>query len=242
MGRMRHFAVMVMTVVALWPVRAVADEAQVGAVLAYDFDDSTGLPGKGPWTSGCFADSVRQIPACVVAHGAGLARPKGEASALEFPAPGRGAAVLRIEASEDFNPGERDFSVEAVVRLDRNERTRGENVIQKGVFDTGQGQWKMQVDGGVPSCRVSGTRTGKHVSAIAVGRHIEGLGWVRVHCGRKGGVLFLEVEGQPTVLAPADASMFIANDDPVTIGGRLPGYSDNDQFHGDVDEVRLELS
>ncbi|GLZ79705.1 hypothetical protein Afil01_45120 [Actinorhabdospora filicis] len=243
MGRIRHIVVAALTALALMPGHSAqaAEETAAGAVLAYDFGDAPGGRAEGPWSKGCFLDEIREVPACVVARGASITRVDGEGPAIAFPSPGAGTAVLKIAASERFNPGARDFAIEVLVRLDPGERTHGENVIQKGHYDGGQGQWKMQVDEGLPSCRIAGSRAGAHVAAIALGGSIEGMGWVRVRCERSGNLLTLTVGDLPPVYAPGDASMLIANDDELTIGGRLPGAPDNDQFHGDVDGVRLEL-
>lgn len=245
MGRMRGIAVIAAGLLVMWPVpgaeaAATASEAGAGAVLAYDFGGAPGGSSAGPWSAGCFLDEIAQVPACVVAEDAAIARVTGDGPAISFPSPGEGTAVLKIAAADRFNPGGRDFAVEVLVRLDPGERTHGENVIQKGHY-SGHGQWKVQVDEGLPSCRIAGRRDGRRVAAIALGPSIEGAGWVRLRCERVAGRLSLTVGDRAPVYAPNNAAMDIANDDELTIGGRLPGAPDNDQFHGDVDGVRLEL-
>jgi Laminin G domain len=203
-----------------------------------------GQPPAGPWTTGCFADAAAPADnACIgVAAGGSVARvqrPSGTTTspAIGFPASGTAKAVLTVPHAAYLNPGTADFTVSAIVNLTAAERSPGANIVQKGVFNTAGGQWKLQVDNGVPSCRIAGGRSGVAVSAIvAWGSSIADQGWKFVQCKRRGAVLSISVANATAVNSPDDASMDISNTAKVTVGAKGTGTS-NDQFHGALDNV-----
>jgi len=202
---------------------------------------------RGPWRAGCFTDEYSGQRACIRTEDGGsmtrtVHRTDGNNSpAITFPAPGDGTAILYIRHTSQLNPGGHDFVISAMVDLTATERGSGSNLVQKGHFDTGGGQWKLQVDDGVPSCRIAGSRDGENVAAMVTGPSITGLGWVSLRCERRGSSLTISVDGGDPATAPGNAAMSITNDAEVTIGGRVAGGSDNDQLHGDLDRVMVDI-
>ena len=212
--------------------------------IRLNFDAApAGQPPAGPWTTGCFADAAAPADnACIsVAAGGSIARvqrPSGATTspAIKFPA-GTAKAVLTIPHAAYLNPGTADFTVSAIVNLTAAERSPGANIVQKGVFSTAGGQWKLQVDNGVPSCRIAGVRSGVAVSAIvAWSGSIADQGWKFIQCKRRGAVLSISVANATAVNSPDDATMDISNTAKVTVGAKGTGTS-NDQFHGALDNV-----
>ena len=147
---------------------------------------------------------------------------------------GAGAAYLRRNHDSALNVGRRDFTVSAVVRL--TGYRSGANIVQKGLFD--DPQWKLQIDGGRPSCRVAGANRAPGEGTVAWPSRIPLDQWVTVTCQRVGGRLTIYVGGAKggTVAAPADVS----NNRPVTVGGK-GAAGDPDQFLGYLDEVTLTI-
>lgn len=227
---------------------ALPAQAAARAELLLTFDGPpSGQSARGPWRAGCFIDEYSGQRACIRTDDGGsvtrtVHRTYGNDSpAITFPAPGDGSAILYIRHTTQLNPGGQDFVISAMVDLTATERGTGSNLVQKGHFDTSGGQWKLQVDDGVPSCRISGSRDGRKVAAMVAGPSIAGLGWVLLRCERRGSSLTISVDGGAPVTAPGNAAMVIANDTEVTIGGRVAGGSDNDQLHGDLDRVMVDI-
>lgn len=210
--------------------------------LRLTFDAApSGQTDPGPWTAGCFTDAVDPaVEACVAVGGAGAIsraqRKSGDTTspAIKFPEPASGTAMLRVKHSPRLNPGTADFTISAMVRLTEDQRSAGANLVQKGTFNTSGGQWKLQLDSGVPSCRVAGT--GGSPLIVSWGDSIAGDGWKFVECKRRGAVLSVNVANGTPVTATGDASVDITNTSDVTIGAKGTG-SNNDQFHGEIDNV-----
>ncbi|MFT3874338.1 MAG: hypothetical protein QM714_17110 [Nocardioides sp.] len=108
-----------------------------------------------------------------------------------------GLLALTITPPDDdeaFAPGGRDFVFGVDVLLpvpsSRSEEDNGDNLVQRGLFgDTGQ--VKLQVDDGVPSCRVAGDQGVATVKAASGGLATET--WFRLRCQREGDRLTLYV-------------------------------------------------
>lgn len=215
-------------------------------MLTFDKPPS-GQSADGPWRTGCFTDPRSSQRACIRAEDGGVIRRTAhrtsgnDSPAITFPAPGEGTAILYLRHTSRLNPGERDFAIAAMIDLTATEAASGSNLVQKGHFDTAGGQWKLQVDDGVPSCRIAGKRDGAKVSAMVSGPSISGLGWVSLHCERRGSSLSISVDGGKPAVSASNAAMSIANDEEVTIGGRVAGAADNDQLHGDLDRVVVDI-
>jgi hypothetical protein len=205
----------------------------------------SGQSDTGHWTGGCLPDTaVPEDAACVAVAGKGdvvrTERKNGTATSPAIKFPMRGRAMLIVPHTPRLNPGTADFTVSAIVRLDRSQVTTGANVVQKGNYDNPVGQWKLQLDRGVPSCRIAGLRNG-HLVGLLVRwpRSIAGTGWQTVTCARRGDTFSIQVGSAAPAVVP-NASMDIANQYPVTIGAKSTGVH-NDQFRGSVDEVTFQI-
>jgi hypothetical protein len=204
-----------------------------------------GQSDAGHWTAGCLPDAaVPEDAACVSVAGNGeLARTQRKEGTTTSPAikfPMRGRAMLLVPHTPRLNPGTADFTVSALVRLDRSQVTSGANVVQKGNYDNPVGQWKLQLDRGVPSCRIAGTRNGQLVGLLVKWpRSIAGAGWEKVTCARTGDAFSISV-GTAAPVTVHGAAMDITNLYPVTIGAKSTGLH-NDQFRGSVDEVTFQV-
>lgn len=205
-----------------------------------------GQPDSGPWRQGCFPNAaISSSRACIGSAGGGSVSPAGgsgpgSSQALAYSRTGR--VVLTMPHAPRYNPGTADFLVSAQVRISRNQVTHGANLVQKGYFDTPGGQWKLQADRGVPSCRIAGFRGNHRVSALVSWRGtIVDQGWTRLRCWRQGAMLVLQVGDATPVASPHDARMRIANGNPVSIGGKGTGIR-NDQFRGALDQVQFVVA
>lgn len=242
---MRRLLYAVVLAVAVLLPPSVPASAAPNADLYLTFDRApSGQSGDGPWTEGCFADAASARSACIRTDGDGAIRRTEQRSdpAISFPEPGGGAAILYVPHTRKLNPGTRDFVLSAMVDLSAGEAGTGANVLQKGLFDSAGGQWKLQVDDGVPSCRIAGMRGGRKVALMVSGPSITGKGWVPLRCDRHDGRLTIIVGTLPPVTARGDAAMDIVNGDEVTIGGREAVRTDNDQLHGDVDNIYVNIA
>ncbi|WP_113704206.1 LamG domain-containing protein [Nonomuraea lactucae] len=170
--------------------------------------------------------------------------PAGHCAAVPCP-----QAVVRPADSAALMPkgGTGRFSFGADVRLTAEPSPdAGMNVWQFGLAGAGQSQWKLQVDGGRPSCRWSdGTRVvllPARAYRMAVGR------WHRVRCARLSSVLFqirvLDPVTGDAIVPPAQAVATVGAirpDGSAVIGGKRvradQADAQTDQFHGDLDEV-----
>jgi hypothetical protein len=187
----------------------------------------------------------------------------GQTGALSTPAfHARGPrAVLRIMARRDnpLSPGVKDFGFGADVQMDAGPTAskragstdNGDNVVQRGLFD-GVGQYKLQVDDRVPSCRVRGAagsvlvradvrlvpRVWYHLSCKRSGRQIT-LMTAKYAWGGKAPVWRRWVGSGPTGSVRAPARV------PLSVGGKLTdvgGLAEQvDQFNGRIDNVVLAI-
>lgn len=182
----------------------------------------------------------------LVSSGGGKVKPvvHGSGRGLQFPAKCGGAkcphAVLQSPHSARLNPGSRNLTFGATVRLARSQTTKGQNVVQKGYSATSS-QYKLQIDGsaGRPSCvlvdvRKKGIRQVISAVSVADGR------WHIVKCQRAGTAFRVLVDGRVRGLAKVPAGLSVANSYPVSIGGK-GAYRDNDQFNGAVDDVFIRI-
>ncbi|HWH01527.1 MAG TPA: LamG-like jellyroll fold domain-containing protein [Pilimelia sp.] len=223
-----------------------APAAQAAAVeqLRLTFDAPPGGQAEpGPWSTGCFADAAGAADnACIQVAAPGeiarVTRPTGGTTspAVKFPAAGAGKAVLEVPHAAHLNPGTADFTITALVKISSAELSSA-NIVQKGLFATPEGQWKLQVENGRPSCRIGGLRDGVLVSAMATWpTSVADTGWKFLSCKRRGATLSISVDNATPVNAPESAAMHVANTVKVSIGARGTGTS-NDQFHGALDNV-----
>jgi hypothetical protein len=190
----------------------------------------------------------------------------GEGRAAEYPAfdgaadgPRAVIAVTNPGPHDFLTPGRDSFVFGADINLaDPNEGSafdNGNNVIQRGLFNDAA-QFKLQVDGGVASCRVKGDRGALLVKSSVT---MEAGSWYRLRCAR----LVLGEEELLTVTASAlrDGSgtdesvpdvkqgpvgeLLMEVSTPLSIGGKLgPDQSievASDQFNGKLDNAFLSL-
>jgi hypothetical protein len=159
--------------------------------------------------------------------------------------------IIRPASTVTLTPGdagEGRFVFGADIRLtEPPSGAAGQNVFQFGAAGAGVSQWKMQVDGGRPSCRWSDGTEFVLLPAnvtLAVGT------WYRVTCVRLSPVLFqIRVDDPATgrqLVPPAQQTgplQDILPSGAVVIGGKRVNAAqtdvDTDQFHGDLDNVEF---
>ena len=183
--------------------------------------------------------------------------PRGDGLAAAFGRDrGTGDAGLAVVADADelLQPGTRRFRVGADVLVDPVPALgdTGANVVQRGLYESG-GQFKLQVDAGVPSCRVSGGSGAVLVEGepLAAGR------WYRLLCDRDRSrvTLFVaEVDDEVattwrswTTTGATGPVHFDAQSGPLAVGAKLNSrgqvVADSpDAFHGLVDDVLVEIA
>lgn len=166
-----------------------------------------------------------------------LDRPCHEADTAQCP-----KAVLAVEASENLDPGDRDFSYGALLHLEPWQTSTGSNIVQKGFSRGGGGQWKLQVDreDGRPTCVVVGSGSTTITRALSRESVSDGS-WHQVTCVREGDELSVLVDGAVTGTSTLPPGTSVDNDFPVRIGAKNDHARDNDQFYGALARVDVEL-
>lgn len=239
-----------------------ARPAPAGSVLDLDFEQSYVAPGA------VVASAENRMPvpvrtAIATSAGGRIIRAEGadSSSALRFPRYAAGttsAAVLLLWVQGDgdlLSPGDRAFSFGADFRLDAvssgSPADNGDNLVQRGL-STDATQYKIQIDHGVPSCRIAGTAGEAVLTAeVAVLRDT----WYRVTCRRHGSALALVLEqlagSGPSARSRVTATLptgpvSMAVGVPLAVGGKVAAdgtvtESATDQFNGVVDNVRFSL-
>ena len=210
--------------------------------LRLDFDATpTGQVEPGPWTSGCFADvATPGDPGCIAVSAPGsisrATRPSGTGTSPAIAFPASGSAVIQVPDAPNLNPGTQDFTISTLVKVTSGQVTSGANLMQKGVF-ADPAQWKLQLDGGKPGCRIAGTDSaGNPAAAVLLNTDVSiaDQGWKFVQCKRRGDVLSLIV-GADTVDTDTGATMNISSTAKVNVGAKGAGLTNNDQFRGEMD-------
>ena len=216
-----------LTKVSLW---LSFDDARLGHDGSPTYPDTLGGPftGRVVTASGGVVESVPGAP--------------GRGSAVAFPPrctarTGCPRAMVEVAPDPALDPGEAPFAYGASVLLDPDQTAAGSNIVQKGRFGTTGGQWKLQVDGdaGHPSCVV---RSASDVLTVRSRVSIADGEWHRVVCRREPAGLSIDVDESVDRVAGRSGS--VSNTWPIRIG--TPGVGDqDDQFHGRVDDVFLDL-
>ncbi len=170
------------------------------------------------------------------------------------------SAVIRVSNADTdrLDPGMGDFSFGADFVLNTASATagskdNGDNLIQRGLANSAT-QYKIQIDGGKPSCVLRKQTTAITVRTTQV---IERNIWYRAVCSRttSGGqttVTLTVTRLSDGTTLPAQASTDPAFDlsidtrVPLSIGGKLTEtgalvLSDTDQFNGRIDNAFLDL-
>lgn len=137
-----------------------------------------------------------------------------------------------------LDPASRDYTVELRLRPSG----RNGNVIQKGQSRTEGGFWKIEINNGRPTCLFRGPEGTNAVRAR--GPQVWEDSWYTVRCERTATAVDLWVNGKH-VGRNTGRTGAIANDHPVSIGGKLNCDQVRvgcDYFSGDVDWLRITTS
>jgi hypothetical protein len=246
-------ALAVLTVAALLATQP-SDAAVSGRELRLTFDHTDLLHN-----SGTARLSVREVSDNQGTIGT-VTSWDGTGSAARFPrfeldTPPQAVVTVRDKRGrDDLDPGTADFRFGAEFALDNeswgSSSDNGDNLVQRGLYDD-KTQYKLQVDGARPYCRVKG-RDGSvtvHSTVTVVPRV-----WYAAQCTRKGTDLVLVVtrldDGSRSVyqasgvtgsMRPASSSVPLSVGGKVTSNGALVS-DDADQFNGRVDDVVLNVS
>ena len=160
------------------------------------------------------------------------------------------AVLVGTDELAALDPGDRDLSFGASFALDSRSSGSavddGNNLLQRGGFEGGQ--VKIQVDDGVPSCRVAGHRGAVFVEAdleVVPGR------WYTVVCERDASQVNLTVtprgrgEAVRTWRSSGPIGTIVLGLAPISIGAKVgPGgeiVASADQFNGVVDDVFIQV-
>ncbi len=157
--------------------------------------------------------------------------------------------VATAEETGALDPLDQDFRFGASFMLDSessgSKSDNGDNLVQRGTFDS-PGQFKIQIDNRVPSCRVLGDEGEVFVKA---GTAISPDVWYGVSCERTASGVSISVtqygERGQTWTADGPTGHITLGDLPLAVGGKvstegLPVAS-GDQFNGAVDDVFLQI-
>ncbi|MEV6304797.1 LamG domain-containing protein [Actinoplanes sp. NPDC051861] len=219
--------------------REEAAPAPVAAVAAYNFDTTI--------ADGTFDDGSGRghlLRAVTRNGGAPVMVPHGNGQAIRFPAKCAGDGcprlILQAEGTDDLNPGSKALKYGAGVLLSPAETGRGENILQKG-YSTGGGQYKLQVDGlsGKPSCGI-GDRAGGAVHVARSRTSVADGKWHSLECRRTGPTLSILVDDRLESSVPVPPALSVDTVHPFTVGGKGVG-TDNDQFHGTLDDIWVHI-
>ena len=149
-------------------------------------------------------------------------------------------ALLEGTDDPDLDPGTRLFRWGVKLRLTKKQVAGSSNVVQKGVIDT-ESQWKLQIGAnqGKAHCVIVGQKS----SEIFLIRSTVGVAdnkWHEIMCQRSGTRLTVYVDGRDRGHLTVPATLSIANDKPLRIGG--PNFNTkSDMYHGLLDNVYARL-
>jgi hypothetical protein len=163
-------------------------------------------------------------------------------------------AAFRVNAvgwTDVLEPHEADFRFGAVFNLDvvsqGSEADNGDNLMQRGLYGD-EAQYKLQLDGRVPMCRVRGDEG----AVVAKGEPVQPLQWYRARCYRSGSEVTLRTwtmtqEGallprETVTVSGAIGSLDFEGPIPMSVGGKLDASgqslrSSGDQFNGSIDQI-----
>ena len=241
------FVVVTTLLVAMGPAAAATSSAQesAGARAAgdyrvrYSFDKDTLKPGTRVHdASGNGRYGVVRVSGkgrlTVLKNGA-----TGRAAAFPRACAGCGRAIITTESRPALNPGKQPFSFGATVRVtDRQTPTgRDPNIIMKGA--TNAAKYKLHLLTAKPRCAFSGAASTVFVDAP---NDIDDGRWHRVVCSRQVKLHRLFIDGKLVAQSNSAYSGKIVTPDPLKVGGRAVGAAGkNDQFHGDLDNVFVDI-
>lgn len=200
----------------------------------------------------------------VTVDGGNAVRVKGRKRgyAVRFPAASTSSqpprAVLRVSNdgdSDQLSPHAAGFTIGADVKLravsDGNATDNGDNVVQRGLYDDAA-QYKLQLDGRTPACRVKGDAGELFVQSPV---RVNATDWYRITCTRESTSLTLRViwfrDGrEPATTTTTGTGLTgqvqMARTVPLAVGGKLDAaghlVSSTDQFNGVIDRVFLNVA
>lgn len=196
----------------------------------------------------------------------------GEGDAVAFPNFNSTAsgprAVIRVTSagsSDGLSPGSSDFSWGADFTLSpgatasksSGSRDNGDNLMQRGLY--AETQYKLQLDGHQPSCRLRGSTGDSGAVKVAAPVTVSSGAWYGATCQRSGSTLTIAVvkyDGTGGVAQTWTASKtssvgfgqvrYSSPSIPLSVGGKLDNSgaidtSASDQFNGSVDNVALSI-
>lgn len=185
--------------------------------------------------------------------------PRDDGTALRFPefaTTGAGLATVAVvdrDGEDDLAPGTRTFRFGAEFAVDEKSSgspvDNGDNLVQRGLYDA-VGQYKLQLDGDVTSCRVKGA---EGEVEVAIDQDVTPGEWYRATCTRYDSRVELELvrlsDGESWTESVNGKTGDVAaesRDVPFSVGGKLDWRGelmakDSDQFNGLIDEVFLDI-
>jgi hypothetical protein len=197
-------------------------------------DDTSGLGQRGTVRSSNGGE-LTSAPGSIASRAVQYPAPCGEP-----PCP---KALVEVPDSPLLVAKDMPLTFSAVILMEPGQTTRGSNILQQGLWDAPDGQWKLQVDGleGKPSCTISGFRGQEYLREIVTSTVsvADGL-WHTVECQRGDGMIRILVDGVVRKQKPMPA-VALRGMAPVLVGAKDYTVEDNDQFHGRIDEVRVEI-
>jgi hypothetical protein len=230
--------------------------------LRLDFDERRYRPGDE--LTRFRSSGTSWVRAQSVTTGSGeVLRSRGAANGWSVTLPAYSAiggdyAVIRVSnllAADGFSPGSSAFTVGADFALGEvstgGSIDNGNNLVQRGLSGD-SGQYKVEVDGRIPSCLVTGTDGTVMATASAP---VVPESWYRVQCTRRDESVTLELgaisaDGSATLSSVSSSGpigeVVMPTHTPLSIGGKLRPdgtlvLSSTDQFNGKVDNVFYRL-
>ncbi len=219
---------------------------------------AVGTPGAtASGTSQFRVTGDTSVDIAVARHSGGstkvVAGPDGAAPrAVQFPAYVKSGtyprAVIRVTPTSGaaLSPGASDFEFGAVFRLDATSTGRsvdnGNNLFQRGLYSD-PAQFKLQLDGGRPSCLVRGSAGRVFVKSAT---RVTANKWYRVTCSRVGTLVSVQVAPYGSNATPARAvasgrsgTLTFPSSQPAAVGGKITPSGavvsgSTDQFNGAV--------
>jgi hypothetical protein len=169
-------------------------------------------------------------------HIAPVRTPWGHGASFPVQCRGCRKAVIESPDGPGLDPRLQPFFFRLSLKVTRPEARGSSNLIQKGGFHQVGGQYKLQMDNGVPSCVVRG---GAGRLKAHARRSIADGAWHSLTCARTAAGITLSVDGH-VVKTTRGHTGIIINHAPFRVGGhnlRPP----SDQYHGDLDNVVLSI-
>lgn len=144
-------------------------------------------------------------------------------------------AVIEVEGARQLDPADAPFAFGAAVNV--KQRSAGANVLQKGHF-ADPVQWKLQVDNGYPSCVF---HDGRRRAIVRAPTELTPRQWYDLECRKDRGFVAILINGGERARGKTQLGP-LTSQAPLYIGAKGAGKSNNDQFHGILDNVFVRLS